>query len=149
MRLSSRRKRSGVDFDAKAYNIRCQNSIDVSLKTRSASPRGALRPFLFLNDRQQLADARSLSVQTARFLPRYLLISATSLLRFPLEQNMTGFNLLRPQIDTMKLLSASAPPHIRRDMILLSATFIEVKPQSFLSAGRAERRRYRLLFDIT
>lgn len=62
---------------------------------------------------------------------------------------MTGFNLLRPQIDIMKPLSASAPPHLGRDMILLSATFIEVKPQSFLSLARAERRRYQLLFDVT
>ena len=62
---------------------------------------------------------------------------------------MTGLNLFRPQIDIMKLPSASALPHLGRDMILLSATFIEVKLQSFLSPAGAERRRYQLLFDVT
>jgi hypothetical protein len=90
-----------------------------------------------------------LSVQTARFLPRDWLRSATSVLCSPREQNMAGFNHPRTQIDTMKLPSASAPPHLRRDMILLSATFIEMKPHSFLSPARAEGRRGQLLFDIT
>jgi hypothetical protein len=34
-------------------------------------------------------------------------------------------------------------------MILLSATFIEMKPQSFLSRAGAERRRCQLLFGVT
>src|SRR4051794_36702634 len=80
-------------------------------------------------------------------LPRHLLLDATSLLPFPQQQNMTRFNLLGPQIDTMKLPSASAPPHFRRDMILLSATFVEVKP--FPSPAGAERRRCQPLFDVT
>ena len=108
-----------------------------------------LRPSLFLNDRRQLTDARSLSGSKREVPTKTFTLSATSLLSFPQEQNMTGINLLRPQIDIMKLPSASAPPHLRRDIILLSATFIEVKPRSFLSSARAKERRSQLFFDTT
>jgi hypothetical protein len=50
----------------------------------------------------------------------------------------------------MKLPSASVHrPHLRRDMILLSATFIEVKATELPQSCGAERRRYQLLFDVT
>ena len=90
-----------------------------------------------------------LSVQTARFLPRHLRHQLHHCFLSLENKNMTRFNVLRPQIDIMTLPSASAPPHLGRGMILLSATFIEMKLQSFLSPAGAERRRYQLLFDVT
>ena len=109
-----------------------------------------LRPFFwFLNDRRQLTNARFTFGSNREVPAKTFTPSAASLLPFHREQNMTRFNVLRPQIDIMTLPSASAPPHLGRGMILLSATFIEMKLQSFLSPAGAERRRYQLLFDVT